>query len=300
MKKILIIGSTVADIIINLPKLPTTEEDINIDSQQMSLGGCAYNVSDMVRHFGAPYVLFSPIGTGIYGDFIRNKLAVKGLSSPIPTPSIPNGCCYCFVEANGERTFVCDHGAEYLFQKEWFDDLNTSEISSIYICGLEIEDRTGPTIIDFLEEHSNIPIFFAPGPRINYIDRLLLDRIFALNPIIHLNKEELLCFTNCDYIEAGALALHQMTNNTVIITSGSNGAYYFEEGELMHVPPAKVSNIVDTIGAGDGHIGAILASLSKGHSMYESVKLANSASALIVGNKGAILSDEAFESTIEI
>ena len=50
MKKALIIGSTVVDVIVNLvDSLPTTGEDVHVRSQHMSLGGCAYNVSDSVR-----------------------------------------------------------------------------------------------------------------------------------------------------------------------------------------------------------------------------------------------------------
>ena len=42
MKKVLIIGSTVVDIIVNLvDSLPKTGEDVHIRSQHMSLGGCA-------------------------------------------------------------------------------------------------------------------------------------------------------------------------------------------------------------------------------------------------------------------
>ncbi len=112
MKKILVIGSTVVDIIINLDYIPKTGQSINIRSQEMSLGGCAYNVSDTLRHFNVPYILFSPIGTGVYGDYVRNELSAKNITTPIPTPNMDNGCCYCFIEATGERTFVSNHGAE--------------------------------------------------------------------------------------------------------------------------------------------------------------------------------------------
>ncbi|MEG1895755.1 MAG: PfkB family carbohydrate kinase, partial [Oscillospiraceae bacterium] len=64
MKKVLVIGSTVVDIIINVDRLPTSKGDIHIKSQEMSMGGCAYNVADILRHFGVPHTLFSPIGTG--------------------------------------------------------------------------------------------------------------------------------------------------------------------------------------------------------------------------------------------
>lgn len=295
MKKILVIGSTVADIIVNLDFLPTTAQDVHIKSQKMSLGGCAYNVSDMIRHFDVPYTLFSPIGTGLYGDFVRNQLALKGLASPMPTPDQPNGCCYCFVEESGERTFIVEHGAEYLFYKEWFDQLNMDKIGSIYICGLEIEDKTGDAIVDFLEAHKDIPVCFAPGPRLNNIDETLMARIFALHPIIHLNEDEVCGYTGANSLEDGAWALFQMTKNTVIVTKGADGSYFYDGEELIHVPPTKAAIVVDTIGAGDGHCGAVLACLAKGMTTYEALLQANKASSLVVTQEGATVDDQIFK-----
>jgi len=294
MKKILVIGSTVADIIINVDYLPTTTQDVHLKSQSMSLGGCAHNVSDMIRHFGAPYILYSPIGTGLYGDFVRKELARKGIKSPVPTPDQPNGCCYCFVEEHGERTFIVDHGAEYLFYKDWFDQLNVDELACVYICGLEIEDKTGSTIVDFLEE-SRLPVFFAPGPRITRIDNGLMKRIFALHPVLHLNEDEVCRFTGKDDIESGAAALYAITGNTLIVTNGANGAYYYDNDGLHHVAGVLCEKVVDTIGAGDSHCGGTIAGLSMGFSMEEAITRANIAAAAVVGTKGALLSDEDFE-----
>lgn len=317
MKKILVIGSTVADIIINLDVLPTTAQDVHVKSQTMSLGGCAHNVADMIRHFGVPFTLFSPVGTGLYGDFVRNQLAAKGLASPMPTPDMANGCCYCFVEESGERTFIVDHGAEYLFYREWFDQLKVDKLSCAYICGLEIEEKTGGTVVDFLEE-SGLPVFYGPGPRICLIDPALMERIFALHPVMHLNEDEICRYTGCDTILSAAEALYARTGNTIIITNGANGAYYYgaagdyglgnadsadftdsadsgRGGRLVHVPPVPVSQVVDTIGAGDGHCGAVMAGLAMGLSMFDAIAKANAASALVVSNKGGVLSDQVFD-----
>ena len=294
MKKILVIGSTVADIIINVDYLPTTAQDVHLHSQSMSLGGCAHNVSDMIRHFGAPYILYSPVGTGLYGDFVRGELAKKGIESPVPTPNQANGCCYCFVEDHGERTFIVDHGAEYLFYKEWFDQLNVGELSCVYICGLEIEDKTGSTIVDFLEA-SGLPVYFAPGPRIHMIPDELMQRIFALKPVLHLNEDEVCRYTGVDTIEGAAAALHAMTGNTLVVTNGENGAYYYDDNGIHHVPGVACEKMVDTIGAGDSHCGATIAGLSMGLSMEEAIAKANIAAAAVVGTKGALLSDEDFK-----
>ena len=96
MKNVLVIGSTVVDVIIQIDHLPSAQEDVHVQHQHMSLGGCAYNVSDMIRHFSVPYTLFSPVGTGAYGDFVRTQLTRRGVATPIPAPAQENGCCYCY------------------------------------------------------------------------------------------------------------------------------------------------------------------------------------------------------------
>ena len=293
MKKVLVIGSTVADIVINIDKLPTTTQDVHVHSQTFALGGCAYNVSSMVRNFGVPCTLFSPVGTGIYGDFVRKELTALGLSSPLPPVEMANGCCFCFVEQSGERTFICHHGAEYLFYDEWFAELDLNEYEYVYICGLEIEEETGETVLGFLER-SGLKIVFAPGPRIDKIPEDRMKRMLRLSPAVHLNEDEVCRFTGCESIEKAASALYQKTGSTVIVTNGENGAYYYDAEGLHHVPGVRAEKIADTIGAGDGHCGAVLAGLAAGRGLQEAVGAANAAAALVVQTKGATLKDVRF------
>lgn len=295
MKKTLIIGSTVVDIVIRVDHLPTTSEDVHTIEQHMSLGGCAYNASDILNHFQVPYTLFSPIGTGTYGHFVREALKEKGITSPIPTPVKENGCCYCFIENSGERTFISHHGAEYLFEKEWFDKLDCSDLDQVYVCGLEIEETTGDNILDFLEQHPDFTIFFASGPRVNALKKERLARILALSPILHLNEQESLDLTGKATYEEAALYLHQQTSNTVIITLGAKGAYYFTGATSGIVSGVKATQ-VDTIGAGDSHIGAVMACMAMEKPIEEALESANHISAAVVEVKGALLSPEQFQS----
>lgn len=294
MKKILVIGSTVVDIIVELmERLPRTGEDVHVRRQQMSLGGCAYNVSDSVRHFQVPYILFSPVGTGIYGYYVREELKKRGISSPIPSPNLDNGCCYCFVESSGERTFVSYHGAEYLFRREWFDLIDTEEIDSVYICGLEIEETTGSVIVEFLEKNPQLKIFFAPGPRLTVIDPELVQRIYRLSPILHLNENEALEVTGASSLSESALCLYEKTQNAVIITLGERGCYYYD-GSKEEIIPAVKSRQIDTIGAGDSHIGSVIACLKLGQPLPAAIANANKVAAAVVENSSAILPDEEF------
>ena len=293
MKKALIIGSTCADIIIELEDfLPVSGEDVHVRTQHMSLGGCAYNVSDSVRHTGAPYILFTPVGTGIYGDFVRQKLSEHGILSPVPTPDRDNGCCYCFVESSGERSFVSYHGAEYRFEKDWFDLLDMSDIDAAYICGLEIEEPTGENIISFLEENAGLKLFFAPGPRLTRIRPSLLTRLYRLSPILHLNETEALDASQCGTVPEAARALYQKTSNTVLITLGEKGCFYYD-GHTSELIPAIKTAQIDTIGAGDSHIGTIIGCLQQGDSLLQAIQKANRIAAAVVGISGALLPEEA-------
>lgn len=287
------IGSTVADVIISVEKLPKTGEDMHVNSQSMSLGGCAYNVSDAIRHFQVPYILFSPAGTGAYGDFVRTSLHQKGVPEPIYVPDRMSGCCYCFVEDSGERTFICHRGAEYHFRPEWFTSLDADSIDSIYICGLEMEESDNAHIIDFLESHPEYTVYFAPGPRINILPAERMNRLFALSPVIHLNETEALTFTKQPTIEKAADSLFQTTHNTVIITMGDKGAYYKTSTNAELIPSISATQI-NTIGAGDSHIGTVISCLKRGDSMKTAIAKANRYSAAIVETTSAQLSDEVF------
>jgi sugar/nucleoside kinase (ribokinase family) len=296
MKKVLVIGSTVVDVVVNLvDHLPKTGEDVHVRSQHHSLGGCAYNVSDSIRHFQVPYTLFSPVGTGVYGNFVREELQKRGITSPIPAPDRENGCCYCFVESTGERSFVCYHGAEYLFYKEWFDLIDLSEIDSVYLCGLEIEEETGSTIIEFLEEHPHLTVYFAPGPRLTVIDPALVSRLYQLHPILHLNETEALSVSGCTEVSQAAAFLYERTHNTVIVTLGEKGCYYFDGKKEETIAPVPAVQ-ADTIGAGDAHIGSVIACLKRGDSLPQAIAKANLVSSKVVETTGALLDDEAFAS----
>lgn len=294
MKKVLVIGSTVADVIISVERLPKTGEDMHVNSQSMSLGGCAYNVSDAIRHFQVPYILFSPAGTGAYGDFVRNSLAAKGVPAPIYVPDAMSGCCYCFVEDSGERTFICHRGAEYHFRPEWFASLDATSIDSVYICGLEMEENDNNHMIDFLESHPEYTVYFAPGPRINVLPTERMNRLFALSPVIHLNETEALTFTKQPTIEKAADSLFHTTQNTVIITIGDKGAYYKDSTNAELIPSINATQI-NTIGAGDSHIGTVISCLKRGDSTKTAIAKANRYSAAIVEENSAQLSDEVFE-----
>ena len=178
------------------------------------------------------------------------------------------------------------------------ENLPMEDFNRVYICGLELEEPTGMAIIEFLEEHTHLEIFYAPGTRFTLIDPAKNNRLFELAPILHLNRDEALDYRASTSIEEAAKGLYALTKKELIITYGSKGSYFYDGVTLTLVPSAK-AKVVDTIGAGDAHIGAIIAGRQLGYDYLESLAIANKIYAAVVGTKGATLSDTDF-SKLEI
>lgn len=295
MKKCLVIGAAMLDISMHINRLPKSGEDVYAENQEIKVGGCAFNVADILRHFRIPYTLFAPIGTGMYADLITDNLKKSGQASPIHSTKMDNGYCLSLVEPDGERTFITLPGIECSFEKEWFDGLETNSFDSAYVCGYEIEGAGGNTIIRFLEQNPKYTVYYAPGPRITYISQEKQRRIFAMHPVIHLNDKEALNYTGKQTIEEASKYLSDQTHNTVIVTLGAKGVF-LQENDTFKIITSEPVKAVDSTGAGDSHIGTIIAQLKSGKTFEQSVKIANRVSALVVGVNGPVLSDREFTS----
>ena len=84
--KVMCIGSTCVDIILELDFIPKASEDQNLKSQTMRVGGCAYNVASILQQAGAEPLLVTPVGLdGVYGaqtvDAVKRYQASRGLAS---------------------------------------------------------------------------------------------------------------------------------------------------------------------------------------------------------------------------
>lgn len=325
MKRLLIIGSTCVDVILRLDHLPTTGEDMH-PVQRFAMGGCAFNVAQVPKAYDVDLRFVTPIGDhGVFSDFVRAHLDNAGFRGPITVPDSENGCCYCLVERSGERTFLSVHGVEYSFHAEYMDAFAGERFDYTYICGLEVEEKTGGELVAWLEAHPDIAgtVVYAPGPRGIEVDADRTERILAMHPILHLNEQEAqalagMCESKMQTLAAmgepetqtlaamsgnesstlagmsgskepvlaAAQALHAKTQNMVIVTCGADGVLWISADGSVHSAPSVPSTVVDTIGAGDSHCGAVLTGLTLGWSENDTMRFANQIASEVVAQEG--------------
>lgn len=293
MKKTLFIGSTVLDMVVEINHLPSLKEDIHTKAMNVTLGGCAYNASSIAHHLSLSYIHCSPCGEGFFANCTLQLLAKANRQPFVRVKGVDNGCCLCLVDEFGERTFISHHGAEYLFDPAWLKDYQEA-FDMVYVCGLEIEDKNGQELIASLSKLNYEEIVFAPGARIDKIQPDRLHAMFNLHPILHLNDDEALIYTQAETVSEAAKRLFEASQNTVIITCGAQGAYLRDSNGEQMIAGFKCE-VIDTIGAGDSHIGAWICGKKLGLSNVQAIRFANYVAAEIVNTKGPALTNHSLD-----
>ena len=296
--KTLVIGAAIVDMVMQVDRIPKSGEDVIGKDTKVMVGGCAYNVASTMHNLDCDHDLCVPVGNGMYASIVRKKLLENGYPILIQDDTDDNGFCLCLVEKNGERTFITVQGVEGNFKTSWFDTLDMNDYDNIYLAGYQVCDHNGSVVAQWMRTLENKTIYFAPGPVICDIDPETMTQLMKLNPILHLNEKELFDFTKETDLDTALHTLYRKNHNLIIVTLGSRGAAYYDGTHITTIPSIPVS-VVDTIGAGDSHIGAIISGISKGLSIQDSIKTANKVSACIVGIQGAVITKEDFNKRME-
>lgn len=310
---ILCIGAIMADVMNHVPTLPQRGEGVVVEKTSAQLGGCAFNSGNAVRQLGQNCLLFAPIGKGVWASFIREQLASRGLAGLEVDTSLDCGSCLCLVEPDGERTMITTPGIERHFEASWFDLIDATDYDLAFASGYEIDGEGGRAIIDFIERNPHIEFWYAPGPRTTYVSDEKTGRIMALHPCWHLNDLELTQYakktglplsddsqpedfsTTFGRVRSAATALAAQSENVVVVTMGPEGAAAFFPDKSHVIAPTEPVRPVDTVGAGDTHLGALVAARHAGKPWDEALSIANRMAAAVCMHAGGTMPDEAFE-----
>lgn len=288
----LVIGAVMADIICEVPHVPTSGMGVAATSTQMAAGGCAFNTASAIKRSGGACTLVAPIGHGRYASFLESELASRGIAPMHVDTSLDCGACICLVEPTGQRTMITLPGVERMFERSWLDAIDTRGYSYAIVSAFELCGSGGGNIVGFLEAHEELTVIYAPGPLFADVDARLAKRIDALHPIWHLNDDEVMAITSEPDVLTAGITLCEHADNTVIVTAGADGAWLFTRPAAGAEPvcelvPGECVDVVDTIGAGDAHVGAVAAALCAGKSWRDAVTAANHAAAKICQIAGA-------------
>ncbi|MFY0762429.1 PfkB family carbohydrate kinase [Metabacillus dongyingensis] len=285
-KKVLLIGSALIDVVAKVQHVPETGQDIPGEIIDRIVGGCAYNVANVLKQLDVEYDLMVPVGNGTQADIIKKTFKDEGHELLIEDSSMDNGWCLSLVDESGERTFITFNGIEEYWKDEWFNKVHLEDYHYIYLTGYSLEGEKADVILSRLFKNSTGgKIIFDPSPRISSIKKEHLEKLFALQPIVHSNLSEILELTGeTDLIQA-VETLQKSTQSEIVVTLGPKGCICYAGKKAIILNGKKVP-IVDTIGAGDAHTGAFIGSLLHGQPLEKACEQGNEAAAQAVQVQG--------------
>ncbi len=293
MNKTLVIGAAFVDVLMDVPNLPTTGEDVSGKLRANIVGGSAFNVYGAIKYAEQDVDLFVPIGKGHYADLVSKDMVKKSIKPLLKVDGADNGWDISFVEPDGERSFLTVNGIEQLWQPDWFKIINISDYDAFYISGYEMEDeKAARVILDALDKReSSAVVLFDASPRIEYIYDETIQRLYDNHVIIHCNEDEIdHLVPGVSSLELKCRQLFEKTHSPVILTLGKQGAYLCE-GKYSQMIRSINVKVVNTLGAGDTFCGGFLAGLSQDMSVQEAVQEGNEIAGLVVGQDSGSLLD---------
>lgn len=269
-------------------------------------GGAPANVSAVLSRLGQEALFCGKVGTDPFGDFLEKSLLkhMVNTSLLIKDKNVATTLAFVSLEKDGQRDFSFVRGADANLE---FSELNKKELekANVFHFGSATGFLNGSLKECYkllLEEalKENKFISFDPNFRSAFWkdkEELFIEEIlyFIKNAdFLKLSDEEFEIICKTDNIEEGLAYLHKLGAKLIAITMGSKGTCISNGVEMTMVESIKVEAI-DTTGAGDAFVGAVLhhflvnkLNLKDFNLVKDCVREANKIAALVCTKLGAM------------
>lgn len=265
MSKILCIGEALIDMICT-DKGKALSEGENFLKKP---GGAPTNVAAAIAALGGRVELAAKVGIDPFGQHLVDVMSGFGVDTTYMLRDPDHFTTFAFVSLmeNGERDFFFNRGADGQLSKTEVEKINLEETGLVHF-GSATGFLPGPlqeAYIYLLQQARARNIFVSFDP--NYRHLLFSDNQssfieqswhFLENcDFFKLSDEEALLLTRTSTLEAATAQLLEKTNAVFAITLGKEGTLLGRDGQTTIIGSIAV-NPVDTTGAGDAFVGAVL------------------------------------------
>ena len=277
--RIVIVGSTMIDMIAYADPLPRAGETVVGSSFGLGFGGKGANQSVMAARLGAEVVFVNRIGDDVFGQMTLENLTAEGLDTRAvrPVEGASTGVAPIWVEQDGTNRIIVIPGANECVTAEVVrEELDALDGADCVICQLEVPQEAAVAAFE-LGRAWGCPTVLNPAPATPLTTRLLsLTDWLVPNE----NEFELLFGRTPD-----AASLQEITAPRIVVTLGEAGAACWNDEALLRVAPPLVET-VDTTGAGDAFVAGFGIGLATGLELPHALALGNACGALSVGGRG--------------
>ncbi|MCS3844613.1 PfkB family carbohydrate kinase [Microbacterium sp. AK031] len=300
-------GQALVDLVIEVADLPARGQNLMADSVAEYAGG-SVTVLLAAARLGAECLHAGAIGTGPYGDLIREALDADGIAASAPPLTTQDtGVCVVLIEPSAERTFVTTLGAEREITVESLAtaDVQPGDLVCVTGYSLAVAQTRDPMLAWLKTLPEDAVVVLDPGAAFAALPAEVRDTMLARTDVWTGNAEEatdLLAVRSVAVsasereivAQARELTPLMRVGAVTVVRDGAEGCAVHAHGENTYVPGFPQTP-VDTNGAGDTHTGALLAGIADGSTWVDACRRANAAAAIKVTRRGPTTAPTAVE-----
>lgn len=289
MGKVVVVGSSNADMVFTTPRMPQPGETIMGNSFDIIPGGKGANQAVAAARAGAEVFFIAKVGQDDLGQTAIDNYKKDGIRTEYIgiDEQAPSGVAMIMVDQNsGENAIVVAPGANAQLSPEDIEAASPAiQSADVLLVQLETPLNTVKRALELARLHQ-VTTILNPAPAQSLPDDLL-HLVDFITP--NETETELLCGifpTDQDTTRKATEALKTKVRD-VIITMGSAGAFLSTADAREAMVPVRKVKAVDTTAAGDVFNGYLAAALANDQTILEAIQRANQAASISVTRKGA-------------
>ncbi|XDS45588.1 ribokinase [Bifidobacterium aquikefiricola] len=292
--RVSIVGSMNADHVVEVETMPKPGETIIGGPMSIHAGGKSANQAASCARLQLRADLIGAVGSDANADFLLHELNDAGVGTDnIEHVDLPSGSTIIVVDPHGENFIVVSSGANGKVNAD-FVRRHSDVIERSDILGLCLEAPLQAVVESSRiahAAHTTVALNISPMPE--GLNPALKHCLADVADIAIMNEHETAQWLGLAHepnLQSDWDALHDQLRATgldrVVVTLGAAGSVVLDGVQTSHIPAFTVKP-VDTTGAGDSFMGAMLASLASGNSLDSACEVASAVSAFSTLGKGA-------------
>lgn len=267
-------------------------------------GGAPANVAATVSKLGGQSTFIGKVGQDAFGEFLIQTLSCVGVDTQgiIQDPVNTTTMAFVALEQGGERDFQFNRGADGLLTRDEINiDIHQPDLYHFGSATALLPGQTHDTYLTLINELYEAGQFISMDP--NYRHALWSEEAFKAQMytclpkanLLKVSEEELLILGQSTSQTKALKVLHQRGVPFILVTMGAKGCLISSHEKSTVIPSVTITSI-DSTGAGDAFIGAVLWWLAKQggaptcdfDTLIHAVQRANTVGAMVCEKLGAI------------
>jgi len=267
---VLVVGDANPDLLLTGDAVPAFgQAETLVDSADLVLGGSGAIVACGLARLGVPTALAATVGDDLYGGFVRDALAERGVDTRWLRTDPEGATGLSVVLAVGDRAILTHPGTIASTGPEVLDHDLVTRVRHLHSASFFLLPRLAPHLPEAFARAreagatTSVDTNWDPTRRWAGLDALL-----GVTDVLLPNAAELRALTGRTDLDSAARAVLDLGCRVALKNGAAGGVLWETSGDAVRVA-APTTAVVDTTGAGDSFDAGFISGLLEGLSGEE-------------------------------